>query len=55
MAIEKDPSVAQWDLHLGIPGRWSLTLFPKIHGVAESFLMLLSQVIRLANERGLSM
>lgn len=55
MAIEKDPSVAQRDLHLAIPGRWSLTLFPKIYGVAESFLMLLSQVIRLANERDLSM
>ncbi|KAJ5156133.1 hypothetical protein N7492_008936 [Penicillium capsulatum] len=55
MAIEKDPAVAQRDLHLAIPGRWSLTLFPKIYGVAESFLMLLSQVIRLANERDLSM
>lgn len=51
MAMEKDPSVAQRDLHLAIPGRWSLTLFPKMYGVAESFLMLMSQVIRLANER----
>lgn len=55
MNTEKDPSVAQRDLHLAIPGRWSLTLFPKIYGVAEGFLMLLSQVIRLANERDLSM
>ncbi|KAJ5103845.1 hypothetical protein N7532_004374 [Penicillium argentinense] len=55
MAMEKDPNVAQRDLHLAIPGRWSLTLFPKMYGVAESFLMLLSQVIRLANERDLSM
>ncbi|KAJ5094604.1 Protein of unknown function DUF3468 [Penicillium angulare] len=55
MAMEKDPAVAQRDLHLAIPGRWSLTLFPKIYGIAESFLMLLSQVIRLANERDLSM
>lgn len=53
--MEKDPNVAQRDLHLAIPGRWSLTLFPKMYGVAESFLMLLSQVIRLANERDLSM
>lgn len=53
--MEKDPSIAQRDLHLAIPGRWSLTLFPKMYGVAESFLMLLSQVIRLANERDLSM
>lgn len=44
---EKDPSIA-------IPGRWSMTLFPKMYGIAESFLMLLSQVIRLANERDLS-
>lgn len=51
MAMEKDPVIAQRDLHLAIPGRWSLTLFPKIYGIAESFLMLLSQVIRLANER----
>ncbi|KAJ6092697.1 hypothetical protein N7486_007986 [Penicillium sp. IBT 16267x] len=55
MAMEKDPAVAQRDPHLAIPGRWSLTLFPKIYGVAESFLMLLSQVIRLANERDLSL
>ncbi|KAJ5920897.1 hypothetical protein N7466_009223 [Penicillium verhagenii] len=54
MKMEKDPAVAQRDLHLAIPGRWRLTLFPKICGVAESFLMLLSQVIRLANERDLS-
>lgn len=55
MAMEKDPGVAQRDLHLAIPGRWSLTLFPKMYGVAESFLMLLSQVIRLANERDRSL
>lgn len=55
MAMEKDPAVAQRDLHLAIPGRWSLTLFPKIYGIAESFLMLLSQVIRLANERDISL
>ncbi|KAJ5235466.1 Protein of unknown function DUF3468 [Penicillium citrinum] len=55
MAMEKDPGVAQRDLHLAIPGKWSLTLFPKMYGVAEAFLMLLSQVIRLANERDLSM
>ncbi|KAJ6020509.1 Protein of unknown function DUF3468 [Penicillium herquei] len=55
LAMEKDPTIAQRDLHLAIPGRWSLTLFPEIYGIAESFLMLLSQVIRLANERDLSM
>ena len=55
MAMEKDPGVAQRDLHLAIPGQWRLTLFPKMYGVAESFLMLLSQVIRLANERDRSL
>ncbi|KAJ5724204.1 hypothetical protein N7488_002239 [Penicillium malachiteum] len=55
LAMEKDPKIAQRDLHLAIPGRWSLTLFPEIYGITESFLMLLSQVIRLANERDRSM
>lgn len=55
MTMEKDPEMAQRDLHLAIPGRWSSTLFPTVYGVDEIFLMLLSQVIRLANERDLSM
>lgn len=55
MSMEKDPEMAQRDLHLAIPGRWNLTLFPKVYGVAETFLMLLSQVVRLANERDLNL
>ncbi|KAJ5795864.1 transcriptional regulator family: Fungal Specific TF [Penicillium psychrosexuale] len=55
MSMEKDPRIAQHDLHLAIPGRWSSTLFPTLYGIDEIFLMLLSQVIRLANERDLSM
>ncbi|CAG7965979.1 unnamed protein product [Penicillium olsonii] len=55
MLMEKDPEMAQRDLHLAIPGHWSSTLFPTVYGVDEIFLMLLSQVIRLANERDLSM
>ncbi|KAJ5384169.1 Protein of unknown function DUF3468 [Penicillium concentricum] len=55
MTMEKDPGMAQRDLHLAIPGRWSSTLFPTLYGIDEIFLMLLSQVIRLANERDLSM
>jgi arginine metabolism regulation protein II len=54
MTEEKDPELGQRDLHLAIPGRWSSTLFPTVYGVDELFLMLLSQVIRLANERDLS-
>lgn len=55
MLMEKDPEMAQRDLHLAIPGYWGSTLFPTVYGVDEIFLMLLSQVIRLANERDLSM
>jgi arginine metabolism regulation protein II len=55
MLMEKDPEMAQRDLHLAIPGRWSSTLFPSVYGVDEIFLMLLSQVIRLANEKDLSL
>ncbi|KAJ9489394.1 hypothetical protein VN97_g3882 [Penicillium thymicola] len=55
MSMEKDPGMAQRDLHLAIPGRWSSTLFPTLYGIDEIFLMILSQVIRLANERDLSM
>ncbi|KAJ6076160.1 hypothetical protein N7499_008141 [Penicillium canescens] len=54
MTEEKDPEMGQRDLHLAIPGHWSSTLFPTVYGVDELFLMLLSQVIRLANERDLS-
>ncbi|KGO42361.1 Protein of unknown function DUF3468 [Penicillium expansum] len=55
MSMEKDPGMAQRDLHLAIPGRWSSTLFPTLYGIDEIFLTILSQVIRLANERDLSM
>lgn len=55
LSMEKDPETAQRDLHLAIPGQWSSTLFPTVYGVDEIFLLLLSQVIRLANERDFSM
>lgn len=42
------------DLHLGTPGLWTATLYPEIFGVPELWLMLLSQVIRLANEKELA-
>ncbi|KAF7585779.1 hypothetical protein BBP40_010132, partial [Aspergillus hancockii] len=54
IAKEKDTRMAQRDLHLAIPGHWGSTLFPTLYGVSETFLMLLSQVIRLANERDLT-
>lgn len=55
MGSEKDPDTARRDLHLEVPGNWTSTLFPEMYGIAESFLLLLSQVIRLANERDLAM
>jgi len=55
MGREKDPDTARRDLHLEVPGNWTSTLFPELYGIAESFLLLLSQVIRLANERDLAM
>lgn len=54
MIMEKDPDTARRDLHLEVPGHWTSTLFPELYGIAESFLLLLSQVIRLANERDLT-
>jgi len=55
MGKEKDPDTARRDLHLEVPGNWTSTLFPELYGIAGSFLSLLSQVIRLANERDLAM
>lgn len=55
MGMEKDPDTAKRDLHLEVPGHWTSTLFPELYGIAESFLLLLSQVIRLTNERDLAM
>lgn len=39
------------DLHLSIPGLWRSTLYPEIWGVPESWMILLSQTIRLENEK----
>lgn len=39
------------DLHLSVPGLWPPTMYPEIFGVSEIWLMLLSQVIRLSNEK----
>ncbi|KAF5011256.1 hypothetical protein FDECE_2609 [Fusarium decemcellulare] len=38
------------DLHLETPGLWNNTLYSDVYEIAESFLVLLSRVIRLANE-----
>lgn len=39
------------DLHLSMPGIWNLSFYSEIYDVPESFLFLLSQVIRLYNEK----
>lgn len=42
------------DLHLSMPGVWNLSYYSDIYEVPESFLCLLSQVIRLNNEKDLT-
>lgn len=46
----KDTELAEGDLHLVAPGQWERTLYPECVGIPESFMQLLSQVIRLGNE-----
>jgi arginine metabolism regulation protein II len=48
---EKTIEISQNDLHIELPGKWEYTLYPDIYGLPESFMSLLSQTIRLANER----
>ena len=42
---------AGFEANSQIPGDFSETMYPEIFGIPESFLVLLSQVIRLANEK----
>jgi arginine metabolism regulation protein II len=51
--VSKDQDFGENDLHLSVPGLWPPTLYPEIFGVSEIWLMLLSQVIRLSNEKDL--
>jgi hypothetical protein len=39
------------DLHLQKPGVWPATLYPEIFGVPEQWLMIVSLIIRLGNEK----
>lgn len=50
----KNQEQGENDLHLASPGLWPATLYPEIFGVPEVWLSLLSQVIRLGNEKDLS-
>lgn len=51
MNEDKERDTGEKDLHLEVPGKWDSSMYPGIYGVPESFLVLLSQSIRLANER----
>ncbi|KAF2136914.1 uncharacterized protein K452DRAFT_236777 [Aplosporella prunicola CBS 121167] len=51
MLEDKNPELGQNDMHLELPGKWDLTMYPHIYGIPETFLFLLSQATRLGNER----
>ncbi|RJE24903.1 hypothetical protein PHISCL_02735 [Aspergillus sclerotialis] len=45
---------AENDLHIERSGIWNATLYPEIFGISESWIFLLSRVIRLGRERDAS-
>lgn len=51
MAKVKEREEAENDLHLERPGIWYATLYPEIFGIPETWVFLLSQAIRLGNEK----
>ncbi|KAJ9654502.1 hypothetical protein H2198_006445 [Neophaeococcomyces mojaviensis] len=51
MMVLKPQDEGENDLHLERPGFYPATLYPEIFGVPEPWLLLLSQVIRLGNEK----
>ncbi|GMG12951.1 unnamed protein product [Aspergillus oryzae] len=51
--LSKSDEVGHNDIHLEVMGQWRDTLYPDIYGVPESLMTLLSQTIRIANEREL--
>lgn len=50
----KTRELGENDLHLARPGLWTSTLYPEIWGIPESWMILLSQTIRLGNEKDLA-
>lgn len=54
MLEEKTQDRGENDLCLQEPGVWNSTMYPEIFGVPESWLILLSQSIRLGNERDIA-
>ncbi|KAE8367246.1 fungal-specific transcription factor domain-containing protein [Aspergillus caelatus] len=53
LTLEKSDEVGHNDIHLEVMGQWKDTLYPDIYGIPESLMILLSQTIRVANEREL--
>lgn len=54
MTVLKPQLEGENDLHIARPGRFPTTMYPEIFGVPEDFMFLLSQVIRLGNEKDLA-
>lgn len=54
MAVIKDQFEGENDLHIAKPGLYPPTMYPEIFGIPESFMFLLSQVIRLGNEKDIA-
>lgn len=50
----KTRELGENDLHLARPGLWTSTLYPEIWGIPESWMVLLSQTIRLSNARDMA-
>lgn len=54
MTVMKDQEEGENDLHIARPGLFPTTMYPEIFGLPESVLFLLSQTIRLGNEKDLA-
>lgn len=49
--VVKSQDDGENDLHLSEPGQFSATMYPEIYGILEPWIFLLSQIIRLGNEK----
>ena len=49
--VIKTQEAGENDLHVSEPGQFSATMYPEIYGIPEPWIFLLSQTIRLGNEK----
>ena len=49
--VVKSQEEGENDLHVSEPGLFSATMYPEIYGISEPWIFLLSQAIRLGNEK----